>query len=458
MSEASAASTRTIAAALVASLVAPGGVAFFIGKYGLNVPVQDQWRFAAEVVDWLSGGHHVASLWAPFGPHRIVVPKAVMLALASLTGWDVRAEMWFDFGLTCAGLVLLADLARVTVRPVAPVRWVWTIPLMSTSLFSMGAWHGWTLGWMMNVYLAVFGGILCAWALGRFGSSSLGIALVLLGATIAVYSYLGALPLLILVPMAVALDPPEDGPRAARVVITAIVAAGVLALYFVGYPSRQVGHGVSESGVGVAAVVSFVVTYLGGRFGAWSVDLAFGWGCVATGLGAAFVATFLRFPAHRRRSLPWLLLVAYVVAVGLLTAAGRHAGPRAPLLSRFAMFPALFWAAVPSAIVVALSALGWNRAPAGIRRAGAVAAVLTLTLAGYGYARNWEMGVDLMARRHAALRAGEACLHDPSAASKACLQLLSRHSPELVRRRSGELAKLRVGPFRDPPRDPRVTR
>src|SRR5262245_52570981 len=106
--------------------------------------MRDQWRFAPHVVEFFSGDYTLERLWRPSGDHRVALPRAVMLALALCTRWDVRAEMWFDFALALASLGLLGDLARRTLGAMAPRAWAWTVPVSSAAIFSMAAWQSWT--------------------------------------------------------------------------------------------------------------------------------------------------------------------------------------------------------------------------------------------------------------------------------------------------------------------------
>lgn len=430
---------------LLLALIPPALVARAIAQYGVNVPVQDQWRFAPQVFAYLDGQLEWAAFWAPFGPHRITLPKAFMLFLADATAWNTRAEMWFDFALTAVAVLLLADVARRTLAEHAPARWPWAVALSSALLFSMGAWHGWTLGWMMNLYLAVFGASLCAWGLACFGPSAAGVTVMILGAAVAAYSYLGALPLLVLAPLAAWIHPDAHGARRPAL-IGGVIAAALIGLYFVGYPTRGVSAEVGRGGIGGPEAVVFVLRYLGSRLCGWRPELAMAWGAAGATIAGVGAVTFVLSPGNRRSLLPWLLLLAYVVVAGALTAAGRHQGPKAPLLSRYAMLPALFWAAAVPSAVICWGALGLRAAPGPVRAGARLCTAGVLAFAAWGYVETWQGGVAASAARHARLTVATACLRERRP-STACLQLLSRHSPQLVLRLRRPLRARGLGPF-----------
>ena len=432
---------------LLLALIAPLLTAQVIVEYGVNVPVRDQWRFAPEVVAYFQGNCDLATIFQPFGPHRIALPKAIMLTLAGLTDWDTRAEMWFNFATVVLGLALLTDLARVTLRPQTGRLWAWVVPLMSASLFTMGAWQSWTFGWMMNLYLGVLGAIVSAWGIGRFGNTLKGSVVSLGGATLAAYSYLGALPLLVLVPLALTLLPREPGRGLGLVAATVIVALVLIALYFVDYPATTATGQFSLEDLHPGSILVWVLHYLGARLAAGQVIAAMAWGIVAAGLGALAVVGCLRSREHRAALLPWLLLLSYVVTAGALTAVGRQVGPQGPFLSRFAMLPALYWAALPGATVLALVACGWARYPVGLRAAILSIALVAVILAAPGYRETWSAGVARTANRSANLGVARQCLQDLPAASNDCLRILSARNPQLVRRWARRMSRLSLGPF-----------
>jgi hypothetical protein len=87
------------------ALALPAFFAFgFVYRFGVDVPFWDEW----ELVNLLQRGHPpLADLFAQHNEHRIFFPRLVMFALARLTAWDSRAEMWFGWGVVLSIGVLL---------------------------------------------------------------------------------------------------------------------------------------------------------------------------------------------------------------------------------------------------------------------------------------------------------------------------------------------------------------
>src|SRR4030095_9773665 len=74
--------TIVLAPPLLLAALPPLFVALVSGRHGENVPLRDQWRFAPDVIDYVSAQYGWARLWRPSGDHRVVVPRAVMVTLA----------------------------------------------------------------------------------------------------------------------------------------------------------------------------------------------------------------------------------------------------------------------------------------------------------------------------------------------------------------------------------------
>jgi hypothetical protein len=436
---------------LLLAAVPPLLVAIVIARYGLNVPLRDQWRFAPDVIAFVSGQYSWALLWRPSGDHRIPVPRAVMLVLASWTRWDVRAEMWFVFALALANLCLLGDLARRAIEPLAPRAWMWMVPACAASVFSMAAWQSWTFGWMMGAHLAVFGTVLSAWALGRYAATGRGLSCMLAGAALAALSYLSGLLVPVLLPVALAVIPLDAlvlrARRVRHIRIATLGAATLTVVYFLGYPRASVTGSLEASGLGVTALGYFVLQYLGAPLALGDRAAALAWG--TGGLIAVGVSTVLawsRGPAARRALLPWLLLVTCAVGSGVAIGVGRH-GPGVALLSRYTMLSSLFWASVPACLLIAASAGGLRERTVWTRMVAGVFVIVVLIVSARAYWRTWQYGLAATRARHQSLRIATGCLRDTPRANDRCLRRLCDQDPALVRRVAPQLAHLGLGPF-----------
>jgi hypothetical protein len=139
---------RRLAVAL--ALVPPALIGWVVYRYGVDAPYGDQFLFAPS----LAHDHHVgfAELAALHNEHRILVPRLVMLGLARLTGWNIRAELAASFLL---GFVLLFVLWW---RMKRDDQSVWALPALSLLIFTWAQFDNWLCGWQMTMVLNAFGG------------------------------------------------------------------------------------------------------------------------------------------------------------------------------------------------------------------------------------------------------------------------------------------------------------
>ena len=449
--------------ALLLSVVPPLALAVAVASHALDVPIEDQWGFASEVIAFVRGDYAPAMIFQPVGQHRVVLPKLVMLPLAAATGWDVRAEIWFDFATVVASLLLIADVARRTLRPWWPVAWAWTVPLASAALFSLASWQSWTWGWMMAAYLNVLPTVCVVWALARFGLHGPAPALMTVAAIAASLSFISGLTLLPLVPAALLALPRDDRDvrrgRTIAIVATVLVAAALL--YFATYPRGMRAQTAPTLAFRPLDLVLFTVRYVGTPLAAQSLDAAFRWGVAGLVACAASAAiAWRRAPELRAALLPWLLLAAYVVASGVVTGIGRlGAGPQLAIASRYTTISALFWVSLPPCLLLAARAAGLDRASRRARGAALLVAACALLVVANAYLATWERGRGSLLGRSRAIAEGASCLRTQAAPADACLRQLN-HVPQLVRRVAAELRPLRLGPFHDealPPDVPPAT-
>lgn len=423
-----------------------------VARFAVDMPLEDQWGFAGDVIAFARGEYGLSRLWLPAGQHRVVLSKLVMLPLARLTGWDVRAEMWFDFAAMLAALGFLAALARRTLRPSFPVSWSSTLPVMSAALFSLVAWQSWTWGWMMAAYLNVLAVTIVAWALGRFGASDAGVAVMVLAASAAALNFISGMVLVGLVPVALALLPRGHGEshRIRRVAVAALLLGAMAALYIATYPRFWLQRATPTMRFSPLELAIFVLRYLGSPMTGRDPAAALLWGTGGLLLvGACALLAWARGPELRAALLPWLLLVVYIVGAGAVTAIGRMASePGLAVASRYTTISALFWASVPPLALLAAESVGLRRAPLALRAATAVAAAIALLLFANAYATTWEQSIGGLMGRQSAATEARACLLASLDAPDACIRRISRQ-PGLVRRMSVELAELRYGPFRE---------
>ena len=301
--------------------------ALLVLQYGVNVPHYDQWVAMAPLFEMMEADrlsfHDFA---AQHNEHRLTVPRFVFFALARLTHWNTRAEMFLTW-LTIMGMaaclwkLLVATGGRATAGCYAVFAMAGLLifdPLQEQNIIDGFNFHFVVpIAFILAAYVAVV-------ALGQAARFVVTAGLAS-AATFSMAVGLGAwgliFPLLLW---------RETAPGWRKWMIGWMAAFLLnLILYFVGYRMRAgtIGGVLHHPG----AALSYFLVYLGSPF-AWGTalertDVA---GVVGAGLLAGIMiaaGTLWRLRtniAFVRRAVPWLLVASIALLHGALTTLGRY--------------------------------------------------------------------------------------------------------------------------------------
>ncbi len=143
----------------------------YILTFGTNVPLADQWDFV-RLLEMVKGGTaSFHDIWVQHNEHRIFFPKLIMIVLASITGYNVVAEMLFTWLILIAFYIYIAKAHGTRVE---------TGYLLLVSLFVFSWVQAENLLWGFQIGLTL--PILCAFAalfhLSRFTRKHFVIAII----------------------------------------------------------------------------------------------------------------------------------------------------------------------------------------------------------------------------------------------------------------------------------------
>jgi len=95
--------------------------ACLVYQYGVNIPHFDQWTAMAPVFEAMDAGTaKLHDFTAQYNEHRLVLPRLVFIALARVTHWNTRAEMFLTWLTFLGAAACLWKLLGVTMgRPVS---------------------------------------------------------------------------------------------------------------------------------------------------------------------------------------------------------------------------------------------------------------------------------------------------------------------------------------------------
>jgi hypothetical protein len=132
---------------------------FVLFRYSVDVPYWDQWNF----VDFLretDDGASWGELWDAHNEHRVLVPNVVLLVLARLTNWNVRAEIALVHALLGLRLVIVLAVVWWAGRRAKQATWV-CVPLLSAFLLTRAQAENFMWGWQVTLTLGALFTLLC---------------------------------------------------------------------------------------------------------------------------------------------------------------------------------------------------------------------------------------------------------------------------------------------------------
>src|SRR5258708_5502936 len=72
-------------------------MAGLLWRYSVNVPFWDQWEYVTLVGKLHHGTLGLHDLWMQHNEHRILFPRIVTLIVATITGYNIRYEIFLNF-------------------------------------------------------------------------------------------------------------------------------------------------------------------------------------------------------------------------------------------------------------------------------------------------------------------------------------------------------------------------
>jgi hypothetical protein len=317
----------------LALVLAPLGLqALAVHLFGVNTLVWDEFYYAEFIRQVLTGENWLPWIWLQHNEHRVIPMKLAMAALAPLTGWNTKAEMYLSVVL--AGLVVLG-LWRLYRRAggtslllFAPVPWL---------VCSLSQFQNMLYGMMICHYFTLLGVV---WALVFLDRRSAGglAAAVLCGLT-ASYSIANGL---LVWPVGLALLLVQ-GARRSLTIAWAAASVAAIALYFYHFQMPPAaGPPLARDFAGLYRLASFGIAALGAPLGAGSMD----WSRAAgLAVAAAILAIAWRWrrqgrSSMREEALPGALILFAVLSCGMI-AFGRAGSGIPPIESRYIAYSSL---------------------------------------------------------------------------------------------------------------------
>jgi hypothetical protein len=296
-------------------------------KHWVNIPIWDEWDTPGIAI--LHASEHTLSwsdLFAQHNESRKVIPRLLCIALALPTGWDVRHAMVLTFASVCFTSVLVFSyLRRAPARLQTLVAWT----IVNFLLFAPSQYENLLSGFVFELFIPVlclFGCISVNLSQRRLPKK---VAWNSILALVATYTFAHGM-LLWLLALPIPSDDERSRPnwrrRAAPWYLVFVAIAGIsIAYYFTGYKRPYIAPPLPKLSQ-AAQVSDFLIVWLGAPLrSTWISARTAG---AAAGLillltTASTLCFLYRNNARWKDYYPWLLLAAFSLASGVVTAIGR---------------------------------------------------------------------------------------------------------------------------------------
>lgn len=360
-------------------------------RHWTSVPYGDEWWTpGTQIVAFFQGPLSISDLWSQHNESRKLFPRLYYLTLTWLSGrWEVKDAMLSMFALACAASFALYHLLRRTTSFALEGRLLaWA--LLNSLLFCPDQYVNFL--WGIQLEPLIPGTLLLFAMLANLSSIQFRFKVIITAALalIATYSFANGMSLWLL---AIPIQwPPQTGEARPRFKAAArwyaaygLTAALSVGLYFFRYsrPRQHPGFVISYHEAG--SLGAFVLRWIGGLFAERSADaFLLGLLVVTAFLGLGWLALKSSWRDRDWKTIyPWLVLGAYGLISGAVTAAGRLGfGPNAAIAPRYSPITVFCYIAVAGLALSIYSKLSTQKktlSRAAIFYTGAAAGILAIT-------------------------------------------------------------------------------
>jgi len=354
-------------------------VLVYIAVYGVNVPYWDDWEFVSLLKAYDAGDHWVAQLYAQHNEHRFLFPKLILLVLAKLTGWNLKAEMFAGWLISCAGFYIVWLLMKRS--GVSRGLYMLLVPFI---YFNVGQWENILWGWQVTLYMMLFFVLATIYMLSDVTDKPANMLYAVLAGGAASFSFINGLLVWPVGLIQILLTPGAWTKRLRYCVIWMGSGAAVWALYFRGYVRPAQHPDVFTFLHEPVTMALYFFANAGSMLGMRTVQLAVAAGAVL--FCAFFLFVYLHYAGGgMARIVPWISIGLFSMASSSAIAVGRLGfGLRQALEPRYTTITLLL---VISVLVLGSSALanGYVDWRGGAMRYVSFACITALILGVAGY-------------------------------------------------------------------------
>jgi hypothetical protein len=321
-------------------------VGILIFLYGVDTPWGDHWDGTLPLLEKMQAGTlGLADFFAFHNEHRIFFPRLLVVGLAKLTHWNIRAELLVIWILACVCSVNLWHLAQVTGWRNSRVRH-WLLLAANVLLFSPMQWENLLWGFQIGFLLPLATMTACLWIALKFRRPFDFLATMFL-CLISTFSIASGFASWALAAPLLLLWNGKTRVRRERIWWLTFAAVGIASVgfYFNGFTRPTAHPGPMAAIEHPLRAIQFILAYLGTPFSGTAPNASAVAMAASAALVVLFAACVLYLWRWRRErtllahSLPWVSLSGWALVNAVLTMVGRVGfGVSAATQSRYVSF------------------------------------------------------------------------------------------------------------------------
>ena len=437
----------TLAVTLAIGAIPALYIGWFVARYGVEVPLMDDWEMAPLIAKAHTGELTFADFFKQEEEARMIVPKIIFVLSAIDGHWDVRDQMMLSVvvcALTALGIFVLLLRADLTLASTALCFWIISLLIFTPAQFEL-----WLFASGMPSFLPVLF-LVAAWLVLQ-SNASVAVKFGSCAVLAAMSSFtLAHGPLLWALTFPIYLLAHRVPGRKLWLVGWVALSAVCGVCYLAGY-SKPAHLPAFAPAIPASEYLRFFLMFVGGAF-AYAADedrsgMALKVGAVALVLFlalAAWTTLRLRDRDNARQALPWLALGFYSLGSGMLAMLGRVGlGAEYAIASRYVTFSLYLFVAL--VVLGALAARPFAAYGNVARLCAIIAAGLLLGLGGWLFSEAFGRSVrilDSIAARNRLARA--ALLFSPVLDTSTVLKRIVYPMPERAVERAQQMDRLNL--------------
>lgn len=316
-------------------------VGAYIYVFGLNFPFYDQWGVVTHLMDRYAGTMSFFTLMSQANEHRPFFPRLIWLALAQITNYDVRVELWLNLFIFLILFTFFILQAIKTWRS-SGINEPWMlIPLLALLLFNLGHYESWLQGIQTIMFLGIACMIMGFFLLVENPNEWRNFLLAIILGVIAHYSMVSGMMYWIIGVGIIILSPHRF--KTTKVIIWLLIALICILFYFQDWKSKLLDTTYVFNHI--PDFVIFIINFLGAPVNA-TPRWAWLFGCIGV-ITILYTLIVLIKTNQWKQFLPYLAIILFILLNALITSTGRITlGIEQARVSRYHTVSAWYWASL----------------------------------------------------------------------------------------------------------------